>query len=253
MNELEFTGERYVPGKTPPLIEAEHLSRYRFALKFAEGKRVLDMGCGEGYGSHILSEVARSVVGVDIDPKAIAHARVAYETENVSFKEGDVKNLPFPDDEFSAIVSFEVLEHIKDPDKMLKEAAKVLLPDGICIVSTPNGAVKVASVPNPFHVKEYTLPELKELVREAFPESEWDVEIYGQFAEGKAYSPVGIALKNAYLSLKGALGLTEPLVKSTNYTTPDPGSTDKPGTGYEFRTGGAHLAEYLVAVVTGRG
>jgi len=75
MDELEFTGERLVPGKSPPELEAEHRARYEFAKKFVERMRVLDLGCGEGYGSIMLSEVAQSVVGVDRDIQAINHAK----------------------------------------------------------------------------------------------------------------------------------------------------------------------------------
>jgi 2-polyprenyl-3-methyl-5-hydroxy-6-metoxy-1,4-benzoquinol methylase len=247
MTDLEFTGERFVPGKSPALIEAEHLARYFFALEYVKGQKVLDLGCGEGYGSNMLAGVAESVVGVDIDTVSIVHARETYKSGNLNFAEADVCELPYNDGEFSAVVSFEVVEHIRDPKGMLREASRVLRQDGILIVSTPNGAVKVTSAPNPFHLKEYALDEFNFLIREVFPESRWNLGIYGQFLEGKRYSSLGVAIKNTYLTIKESLGLTEPLLAK-----PDTESASSQ-INYTFQTAHARLAEYLVAIALGRG
>ncbi|HDS29578.1 MAG TPA: class I SAM-dependent methyltransferase, partial [Firmicutes bacterium] len=165
MSDLEFTGERFVPGKSPGQIESEHLARYIFALNFIKGKKALDLGCGEGYGSKMLAGRAESAVGVDIDDKAIAHAVENYQADNLKFVASDVCDLPFDDNEFDAVVSFEVIEHIVNPKRMLEEIARILKPDGILLLSTPNGAVKIASVPNPFHIKEFNRDELESLIR----------------------------------------------------------------------------------------
>ena len=247
MNDLDFNGERYVPGKSPLQLEAEHLARYEFVLDFVKGMRVLDLGCGEGYGSSMLADVADSVLGLDIDPRSIAHAKEVYMSENLSFVEGDVAKLPFKDGAFDAVVSFEVIEHIENPGNLLKQALRILKTSGVLIVSTPNGAVKTASVPNPFHVKEFTIGEFNDLIGETFPAADWDLTMYGQFVKGKSYSVVGVGLKNAGLSVKGAFGLSEPLFRRSEH------SAHAPAIEYEFHTDKAHLAEYLLAVIRGRG
>ena len=93
---LEFTGERFVPG-TEGEIAYEHWHRYFFARRFVTGRRVLDAACGEGYGSALLSEVAGSVAGVDIDAATVAHASATYaNTANLTFLEGSITALPLP-------------------------------------------------------------------------------------------------------------------------------------------------------------
>jgi 2-polyprenyl-3-methyl-5-hydroxy-6-metoxy-1,4-benzoquinol methylase len=74
LNDLPFTGERFIPG-TPGEIWVEHWHRYHFAARWCEGKRVLDVACGEGYGSALLARGASRVTGVDISPEAVAHAQ----------------------------------------------------------------------------------------------------------------------------------------------------------------------------------
>src|SRR5438105_2884119 len=107
---VEFTGERFVPG-TEGEIAFEHWHRYFFARRFVAGRRVLDVACGEGYGSALLSEVAADVVGVDIDPASVSHAASKYATRpNLRFVEGTVTALPLPPSCGDAIVSFETIE-----------------------------------------------------------------------------------------------------------------------------------------------
>ena len=90
MTDIKFTGERLVPGVSPADLEAEHMSRYHFIKNLVRGKKVLDIGCGAGYGSKILSETAAVVVGIDIDNDAITHAAENYGSDTVSFVAGDV-------------------------------------------------------------------------------------------------------------------------------------------------------------------
>ena len=250
MSGLKFTGERHVPGSSPPRTEAEHLARYEFALKFVARRRTLDLGCGEGYGSHMLSRVAEYVVGSDIDSVAIEHAKATYSAPNLEYRVADAAGLPFSDHEFAACVCFEVIEHVKNPGAILREVARILKPDGVFIVSTPNGAVRVSSTPNPHHIKEYNLREFSELLEPSFPPAGWGTEIYGQFVRGKAYTTAGVYVKNAYLAVKGALGVPPPKTKAPKRAGDD-GS--KPTIEYDFRRDKAHLAEYLVAIITGRG
>ena len=138
--ELEFTGERYLPG-TAGEIAHEHWHRYAFARRFVTGRRVLDVACGEGYGSALLAQAAAHVVGVDIDAHTLAHARTAYaDRRNVEFVEGSAVALPLADASADVIVSFETIEHLAESEqpRMLAEFARVLAAEGVLILSSPN-------------------------------------------------------------------------------------------------------------------
>ena len=111
--DLPWTGERYVP-QVSGNIALEHLHRYAFASGLSEGKRVLDIACGEGYGSEMLSRNAKSVVGVDIDPATVAHAMTKYRSPKMKFIEGACEKIPLPDKSVDLVVSFETLEHIDE-------------------------------------------------------------------------------------------------------------------------------------------
>ena len=134
----EFTGERLIPGEVDIDLLNEHMARYHFAVRLARGKRVLDAGCGAGYGSAELADVAESVTGIDIAPEAIAFARAHYERPNLSFEEASCTGLPFGDASFDLVVAFEVIEHLEDWKGFLHEVRRVLAPSGQLIVSTPN-------------------------------------------------------------------------------------------------------------------
>lgn len=175
--ELEFTGERYVPG-TAGEIAHEHWHRYSFARAFVAGLRVLDVACGEGYGSALLADTAAHVTGVDIDARTLAHARATYATRtNVTFVEGSAASLPIADSSVDVAVSFETIEHLPaaDQPRMLAEFARVLRPDGVLIISSPNRPEysDARNHVNPFHVHELDRAELAELVGCHFPAQRW--------------------------------------------------------------------------------
>lgn len=148
----EPTGERFIPELMGgELIEAEHQARYRLVLPFVRGKRVLDAGCGTGWGTKLLAAAgAQSVVGVDISAEAIEDSR--RRTPEASFVEGDLQALPFEDGSFDVVVCFEALEHTHDVDLTLDHLVRVLAADGVLFVSSPNPAVYPAG--NPFHFNE---------------------------------------------------------------------------------------------------
>lgn len=186
--ELPFTGERYVPG-IEGHIELEHRHRYYLARRLAAGKRVLDIACGEGYGSDILAESAVEVVGIDIDAESIAHAQAKYPRKNLSFLTGNCEHVPLPDQCVDLVVSFETLEHTSEHEKMLSEIRRVLTPDGVLILSSPNKIIYLAAdnLPNPFHKKELDLPEFRELAGRYFQ----NVRILGQrVAYGSLIAPM---------------------------------------------------------------
>lgn len=175
--ELEFTGERFVPG-APGEIVYEHVHRYAFARNFAGGRRVLDAACGEGYGSALLAEIANEVTGVDLDAATIRHARTTYAAaRNLRFVEGSITALPLLAGSVDLVVSFETIEHLPAVDQpaMLAEFARVLTPDGLLLISSPNRLEYTdrRAYRNPFHLHELDREELARLLGERFPERRW--------------------------------------------------------------------------------
>jgi len=176
-SDLEFTGERFVPGIAGE-IAYEHWHRYAFARRFVAGKRVLDVACGEGYGSALLAQVAAAVTGIDIDAAAVAHARESYAAlSNLRFDEGSAAALPLADASVDVVVSFETIEHLPraDQPRMLAEIARVLTVEGVLVLSTPNPVEysTARDFHNPFHQHEPHRAELEALLRGAFPAQRW--------------------------------------------------------------------------------
>ncbi len=149
------------------LLEAEHLARYRWAGALVEGKRVLDAGCGTGYGSELLaSQGAAEVVGVDVDADVIDAASKS-DSRRATFAVADLRELPADLGEFDVVVCFEVLEHIGEPEAALDRLAAALRPGGVLAVSSPNRDVYPPG--NPFHEHEFTPEELAEALSRRFP------------------------------------------------------------------------------------
>jgi SAM-dependent methyltransferase len=172
---LEFTGERFLPGASGE-IWYEHWHRYHFAAKLIAGRKVLDVACGAGYGSALLARHATRVVGADIAAEAIAHARERYAAvPNLEFCAADCAALPFPDASFNAVVSFETIEHIRAQESFLDEVRRVLDPEGLFIVSSPNKLEYSdrRGCSNAYHVRELYRDELAALLAPRFPHSRW--------------------------------------------------------------------------------
>ncbi|HWF33198.1 MAG TPA: class I SAM-dependent methyltransferase [Solirubrobacteraceae bacterium] len=141
------------------LLEAEHLARYRWAAQLAEGRRVLDAGCGTAYGTVLLAGAgAAQVVGLDRAAEVLDAVRATMPA-NVALEQGDVTSLPYEDGSFDVVVCFEVIEHLGDPGSALSEFRRVLAADGVLAVSSPNRNVYPPG--NPHHVHEYTPDELE--------------------------------------------------------------------------------------------
>ena len=154
---LEWTGARFLPWMEGAQIHYAHLHRYAFATHFVKGKKVIDLACGEGYGTYMLAREAECVAGVEIDKLTVQHARSRYIKDNLEFIEGSILDVPIEGErKFDVAVCFEAIEHIAAHDKLLSEVKRLLKDDGLFIVSTPNKTVYTdePDYHNPFHVKE---------------------------------------------------------------------------------------------------
>ncbi len=174
---LPFTGERFTP-ECVREIRYEHWHRYLFAWRIAEGKRVLDAACGEGYGSALLARTATSVHGVDIDAASVAHARERYVRENLRYEVADATQLDVAPASYDLIVSFETLEHVEAQERMLDGFAHALADDGVLVISSPDKRTysEVAGFRNEFHTRELYRDELLAMLKPHFPH----VRLYGQ-------------------------------------------------------------------------
>jgi ubiquinone/menaquinone biosynthesis C-methylase UbiE len=167
--EMEFTGERLVTG-IKEYWALEHLHRYALVTEIIKGKAVVDIASGEGYGSFLMSQHARSVIGVDISEEAVTHASTKYPGDNLRFKHGSAVQIPVPDATVDVLVSFETLEHHDQHDLMMQEIKRVLKPGGITVISTPD-KLNYSDIPgyhNAFHVKELYTSQFDELMRKHF-------------------------------------------------------------------------------------
>ena len=204
---LELTGERTLPD-----VPAEnywyrrHLAVYEWiAARVARGV-VLDMACGEGYGSDVLSRTAARVVGVDGNPEAHEHAKLRYTGPNLTFEWGAVETFGEPAS-FDAVVFLQTIEHVLDPPAVLAHFRRILKPGGVAFVSTPN-VLKLAPAghaksDNPWHLREYRAGEFAELCRGAFD----NVEVLGLF-HARKLRVHEIALALGWDAVHARLGIT---------------------------------------------
>ena len=202
---MEFTGERLVLGEVDKELETEHLDRYRFALQFAAGKTVLDAACGTGYGTSMLAQVAEKAVGIDISEEAVEYAQEHYSNGKTEFAAASIASLPFPEHCYDAVVSFETLEHVDQEVQrsFLREICRVLKPEGVLVISTPNREVYDNRGVNEFHVAEMTDREFRDFLGGKFEHiqyftQKWEVcdTIIGE-DEGTAKLTNGLALEKA--------------------------------------------------------
>jgi len=176
---LQLTGERTLPD-----VPAEnywfrrHLVVYEWIAERVAGRRVVDLACGEGYGSAVLARHAASVVGVDANPEAFAHARARYAGGNVAFERDMIETWTGAVD---CVVFLQTIEHVQDPDAVLARLRDLVGPGGVLYVSTPNVLTLApkgqARSGNPWHVREYRPDEYAALCERHFGR----VELLGLF------------------------------------------------------------------------
>jgi SAM-dependent methyltransferase len=206
---LELTGERTLPD-----VPAEnywyrrHLAVYEWIGARVAGLRVVDMACGEGYGSEVLSRSAESVVGVEANPEAYAHARARYGRQNLRFERDLIETHGDPGT-YDAVVLLQTIEHVQDPVRVLEQFRSITTPGGAVYVSTPNvltlagpGAVKSG---NPWHIREYRAGEFDDLCGSCFQ----SVELLGVFHSRKLRVHE-LALRLGWDRVHRRLGLTRP-------------------------------------------
>jgi SAM-dependent methyltransferase len=206
---LSLTGERTLPD-----VPAEnywfrrHLAVYEWIGARVRGQRVVDLACGEGYGSDVLSRTATSVVGVDANPEAHEHAKARYAHPGLSFERNLVEAWGEPGS-VDAVVFLQTIEHVQDPTAVLRRFKELLTPGGTAYVSTPNlltlapaGAKKSD---NPWHIKEYRAEEFRALCETAFE----SVELLGLF-HARKLAIHAFALRLGWDRVHQALRITKP-------------------------------------------
>jgi SAM-dependent methyltransferase len=205
---LALTGERTLPDVPEENYWYQrHVAAYRWIADRCERQHVVDLACGEGYGSAILAERAGSVFGVDANPEAHEHARLKYKRENLSFRRALVEEF----DEhapYDAIVFLQTIEHVEEPGALLERLAYLLAPAGVAYISTPNrltlappGAVRSD---NPWHVREYDAAEYRELIEPYFE----SVELLG-LRHARKLRAHEVAVRIGWDHLHRALRLTD--------------------------------------------
>lgn len=174
-------GERMVPAfHKGQNVYGAHIGRYKTAAPFVENKIVLDIACGSGYGTKLMSAEAKKVYGVDIDETAINYAKSNYAADNIIYKKGNGASIPLEDNSVDTVVSYETIEHITDYKKFLAEIKRVLKPDGCLILSTPNDEEYPKG--NHFHYHEFKRKELATLLKNYFKNIDEYFQTYWLFS-----------------------------------------------------------------------
>ncbi len=180
MSGLKPTTVRFVPDEATSAdelaIAALHLYAYRTAAGLVQpGTRVLDIGFGEGYGSTMLTDAGATYSGVEVDPEIVRHARTRY---GEAFDTYDGTHLGVPDESFDLVLAFQMIAYLDDPEPWLREVQRVLRPDGLALITTPNRVYRLYDGQRPwnrYHAREYSATELGDLLRTVFA----DVTVYG--------------------------------------------------------------------------
>lgn len=180
---LEDTKERALPGHPAQTLEdylvyLKHVALYDFAKTSSAGKSVLDLGCGEGYGSDTVARAAHFVVAADYSFDVVAYAQGKYGRGNLVFVVCDAHQLPFRSGYFDIVISFEVIEHVENVRQYLGETQRVRAKGGACLFSTPNRLLRLLPFQKPwnrFHKREYDARDFVNILGRLFA----SVQVYG--------------------------------------------------------------------------
>ena len=175
---MQYTGERHIPDllgvELMSMANLEHMIRYAFVAPFVQGKHVLDISCGSGYGTqYIALQGAAEVVGVDIDEPSLEYARRYHANPVVTYLQSDAHSVPeLADQSFDVIVSFETIEHLKHPKDFLLELRRLLRPGGQLFISCPND-YRVSPWVSEFHLYKFRFEEFRDMVVNTFGEAQF--------------------------------------------------------------------------------
>ncbi len=168
---MKFTGERCIVGQVEKRIEDDHVNRYLFLEPYiTNNHKVIDIACGSGFGTKIISRWTNNVFGVDISEEAISHAKNTYHDLDENFTVGNAVNFSCSE-KYDRVVSFETIEHIPEFKKVIQNYNKLLTKNGLLFISSPNRLItspncrELSDKPkNKFHTQEFTIPELTNFV-----------------------------------------------------------------------------------------
>lgn len=174
MEKIKWTGERletFVNNENT----IEHLHRYAIVFDYIKNKVVVDIACGEGYGSYLMSKIANSVTGIDIDSTTVYNAQKKYNKDNLSFKIGRADLIPIEEKSIDVVVSFETIEHHDKHDEMMLEIKRILKPDGLLIISTPDKYIysDKRNFKNEYHLKELYKEDFFNLINNFFSKQQF--------------------------------------------------------------------------------
>lgn len=193
---MDWTGERWVPGKSPEVVEVQHRQRYHWVEDegLVEGKRVIDAGCGCGAGAEILATSARSILGCDNCGDAIEYARANHPYPQITYRAFDLQ-CPLEYPETDVVVMLETIEHLEHPNTALSCLKSALVPGGILVLSTPNRTFlsNPRHPPNSHHVTEYNYAELHALLDPHFEM----IAVLGQTEENEWWPRIVVPIENA--------------------------------------------------------
>ena len=169
---MEATGERYIPEMMCGQIQAEHMSRYLMVYHMInlDGKTVLDIASGSGYGTYLLSSKASRAYGVDVSQEAIDYSTERYKRNNLTYLVGNCLAIPLETDSVDVLVSFETIEHFDNHQGFMDEIKRVLHPGGVLVISSPNKRLytDIPKTHNPYHVHELYTEEFRAILQTVF-------------------------------------------------------------------------------------
>lgn len=204
---IDLTVERFEYNQELDQISVEHMHRYAFAAQFSSGLRVLDVGCGSGYGSVLMNNAAE-YLGIDVSESTIQKCRQMFGSDTSNFEVADVCKPTEIKGSFDLIVCFELIEHIHEQEQLIERLGQLLQPDGMLISSTPEIEVynSLAENRNEYHVRELTRDQYVALLSRAFPYS----QVFGQYFTQCSFIVEDPAIDGAWSEQ------TSPLIRATS-------------------------------------